>query len=96
MGRHFRREWPNLRRWNNTVTDAPTEPPAHDALLWLLGVVTVEVCELLRPKATSVVAFIVPNRSLSTDRLEEACWFGWVDFEHHAECGHIAQRRFHR
>jgi len=54
----------------------PVKPPDFDVLVRLLGDIVVEGGEPLRPKATSVVAFIALNRSVSTERLEEACWYG--------------------
>ncbi|WCO67953.1 LysM peptidoglycan-binding domain-containing protein [Iamia majanohamensis] len=52
------------------------EPPAFDVLVRLLGDITVEGDRPLKPKATAVVAYIALNRSVTTERLEEACWFG--------------------
>lgn len=52
------------------------EPPAFDVLVRLLGAITVEGGRPLKPKATAVVAYIAMNRSVTTERLEEACWFG--------------------
>lgn len=58
--------------------DTPTldEPPAYEVLVRLLGDITVEGGKALKPKATSVVAYLALHRSVSTERLEEACWFG--------------------
>ncbi len=52
------------------------EPPGYDVLVRLLGDITVEGGEPLKPKATAVVAYLALHRSVTTDRLEEACWFG--------------------
>lgn len=58
------------------IRDAPAEPPDYDVLVRLLGDITVEGGERLKPKATAVVAYLAINRSVTTERLEEACWFG--------------------
>jgi DNA-binding SARP family transcriptional activator/LysM repeat protein len=55
---------------------APDDPPGHDVLVRLLGDITVEGGKPLKPKATAVVAYLALHRSVSTERLEEACWFG--------------------
>ncbi|MCB1258312.1 MAG: bacterial transcriptional activator domain-containing protein, partial [Microthrixaceae bacterium] len=55
---------------------APECPPEYDVLVRLLGDITVEGGEPLRPKATAVVAYLALHRSVTTERLEEACWFG--------------------
>lgn len=52
------------------------EPVDYDVLVRLLGDITVEAERPLKPKATAVVAYIALNRSITTERLEEACWFG--------------------
>lgn len=52
------------------------EPPEYDVLVRLLGDITVEGDRPLKRKATAVVAYIALNRSVTTERLEEACWFG--------------------
>jgi len=54
----------------------PSEPLAYDVLVRLLGDITIEGGKVLKPKATSVVAYLALHRSVSTERLEEACWFG--------------------
>jgi nucleoid-associated protein YgaU/DNA-binding SARP family transcriptional activator len=54
----------------------PSEPPVYDVLVRLLGDITVEGGKALKPKATSVVAYLAMHRSVTTERLEEACWFG--------------------
>lgn len=54
----------------------PDKPPAYEVLVRLLGDITVEGGRALKPKATSVVAYLALHRSVSTERLEEACWFG--------------------
>ena len=51
-------------------------PPDYDVLVRLLGDITVDGDRPLKPKATAVVAYIALKRSVSTERLEEACWFG--------------------
>ncbi|MCB1010630.1 MAG: LysM peptidoglycan-binding domain-containing protein [Microthrixaceae bacterium] len=62
------------------ATDPDTEhedaPPDFDVLVRLLGDITVDGERPLKPKATAVVAYIALKRSVSTERLEEACWFG--------------------
>jgi nucleoid-associated protein YgaU/DNA-binding SARP family transcriptional activator len=50
-------------------------PPEHDVLVRLLGDITIEGGRPLKPKATAVVAYIALNRSVTTARLQEACWF---------------------
>lgn len=52
------------------------KPPDYDVLVRLLGDITVDGDRPLKPKATAVVAYIALKRSVSTERLEEACWFG--------------------
>lgn len=56
--------------------DASDEPPEYDVLVRLLGDITIEGGEPLKPKATAVVAYLALHRSVTTERLEEACWFG--------------------
>ena len=51
-------------------------PPDFDVLVRLLGDVAVDGDRPVKPKATAVVAYIALKRSVSTERLEEACWFG--------------------
>lgn len=51
-------------------------PPDFDVLVRLLGDIAVDGERPLKPKATAVVAYIALKRSVSTERLEEACWFG--------------------
>ena len=51
-------------------------PPGYDVLVRMLGDITVEGGEPLKPKATAVVAYLALHRSVTTERLEEACWFG--------------------
>ncbi|MGQ0823782.1 MAG: LysM peptidoglycan-binding domain-containing protein [Actinomycetota bacterium] len=57
-------------------------PPAYDALVRLLGDITIEGGRLLKPKATAVVAYLALHRSVTTERLEEACWFGSDGISH--------------
>lgn len=57
------------------VADAD-EPPEYDILVRLLGEIRVDGGKDLKPKATAVVAYLAVHRSVTTDRLEEACWFG--------------------
>lgn len=53
-----------------------SEPPGYDVLVRLLGDITVDGgAAQLRPKATAVVAYLALNRSVPTERLEEACWY---------------------
>ena len=54
----------------------PEERPSYDVLVRLLGNITVEGGKALKPKATSVVAYLALHRTVTTERLEEACWFG--------------------
>lgn len=55
---------------------AEPEPPTFDVLVRLLGDITVEGGTPLKPKASAVVAYLALHRSVTTERLEEACWFG--------------------
>jgi DNA-binding SARP family transcriptional activator len=66
----------NGHRAGEEVPDGPAEPPACEVLVRLLGDITVEGGQPLKPKATAVVAYLALNRSVTTERLEEACWFG--------------------
>ncbi len=59
-----------------TAAPVPSEPPAHDVLVRLLGDITVEGGKPLKPKATAVVAYLALHHTVTTERLEEACWFG--------------------
>lgn len=52
------------------------EPPMFDVLVRLLGDITIDGKRPLKPKATAVVSYIALHRSVTTERLEEACWFG--------------------
>jgi len=52
------------------------ERPSCDILVRLLGCITVEGGKALKAKATSVVAYLALHRSVTTERLEEACWYG--------------------
>jgi len=52
------------------------EPPEFEVLVHLLGDISIEGGESLKPKATAVVAYLALHRSVTTARLEEACWFG--------------------
>ncbi len=54
----------------------PSEPPAYDVLVRLLGDITVEGGKPLKPKASAVVSYLALHRTVTTERLEEACWFG--------------------
>jgi len=56
---------------------APAEErPSYDILVRLLGNITVEGGKAMKAKATSVVAYLALHRSVTTERLEEACWYG--------------------
>lgn len=56
---------------------AVVDPPEHEILVRLLGEIRVEGgAKALHPKATSVTAYLAIHRSVTSDRLEEACWFG--------------------
>jgi DNA-binding SARP family transcriptional activator len=68
----------------NDHDDAPPnrEIPSYDVLVRLLGDISVEGDRPLKPKATAVVAYIALNRSVTTERLEEACWFGSEGISH--------------
>lgn len=57
-------------------------PPDYDILVRLLGDITVDGDRPLKPKATAVVAYIALKRSVSTERLEDACWFGYDGVSH--------------
>jgi len=52
------------------------EPPEFEVLVHLLGDISIEGGQSLKPKATAVVAYLALHRSVTTARLEEACWFG--------------------
>jgi nucleoid-associated protein YgaU/DNA-binding SARP family transcriptional activator len=52
------------------------EPPEAEVLVRLLGDIEVDGGQPLKPKATAVVAYLALHRSVTTARLEEACWFG--------------------
>lgn len=53
------------------------EPPEHEILVRLLGEIRVDGgAKDLHPKATSVTAYLAIHRAVTSDRLEEACWFG--------------------
>ncbi|RMH80580.1 MAG: hypothetical protein D6683_05090 [Actinomyces sp.] len=54
----------------------PAEPPDYEVLVRLLGDICVEGGKPLKPKATAVAAYLAMHRSVTTERLEEACWFG--------------------
>ncbi|HTO00558.1 MAG TPA: bacterial transcriptional activator domain-containing protein, partial [Microthrixaceae bacterium] len=60
----------------------PGEPPGYDVLVRLLGDITVEGGKPLKPKATAVVAYLALHRSVTTERLDEACWFGSDGISH--------------
>lgn len=52
-------------------------PPDYEILVRLLGDIRVEGCSKpLHPKPTAVTAYLALNRSVTSERLEEACWFG--------------------
>ncbi|MCB0978835.1 MAG: hypothetical protein KDB02_15380, partial [Acidimicrobiales bacterium] len=52
-------------------------PPEYDVLVRLLGDIRIEgATKTVHPKATSVIAYLALNRSVTSERLEEACWFG--------------------
>lgn len=55
---------------------ARSDPPGYDVLVRLLGDITVEGGKPLKPKATAVASYIALHRTVTTERLEEACWFG--------------------
>lgn len=56
---------------------AAIEPPDYDVLVRLLGDIRVDGgSKHLNPKPTSVVAYLALHRAVTSDRLEEACWFG--------------------
>jgi DNA-binding SARP family transcriptional activator len=52
------------------------EPPDYEVLVRLLGDIAVEGGRPLNPKPTAVVAYLAVHRTVTTERLEEACWFG--------------------
>lgn len=55
----------------------PAEPPEYEILVRLLGDIRVEGgAKKLHPKPTAVLAYLALNRSVTSERLEEACWFG--------------------
>jgi DNA-binding SARP family transcriptional activator/nucleoid-associated protein YgaU len=54
-----------------------TDPPDYDVLVRLLGDIRVEGgAKPLNPKPTSVTAYLALHRAVTSDRLEEACWYG--------------------
>lgn len=56
--------------------DVESAPPECEVLVRFLGVIGVEGGpKQLKPKATSVVAYLALHRSVTSDRLEEACWW---------------------
>ena len=65
-----------------TRDDVPDEPPGYAVLGRLLGDSPIEGGEPLKPKATAVVAYLALHRSVTTARLEEACWFGSDGISH--------------
>jgi nucleoid-associated protein YgaU/DNA-binding SARP family transcriptional activator len=52
------------------------DPSDYDVLVRLLGDIAVEGGDPLKPKATAVVAYLALHRSVTTARLDDACWFG--------------------
>src|SRR5690606_38982860 len=55
----------------------PASPPEYEILVRLLGDIRVEGgVKKLHPKPTAVLAYLALNRSVTSERLEEACWFG--------------------
>jgi DNA-binding SARP family transcriptional activator/nucleoid-associated protein YgaU len=55
----------------------PATPPEYEILVRLLGDIRVEGGgKKLHPKPTAVLAYLAMNRSVTSERLEEACWFG--------------------
>lgn len=67
---------------DNVTAPDSNEPPGYDILVRLLGDITVEGGTALKPKATAVVAYLAVHRSVTTERLEEACWFGSDGMSH--------------
>jgi DNA-binding SARP family transcriptional activator/nucleoid-associated protein YgaU len=54
-----------------------SDPPAYDVLVRLLGDIRVDGGPRpLNPKPTSVTAYLALHRAVTSDRLEEACWYG--------------------
>jgi DNA-binding SARP family transcriptional activator len=58
------------------VSEAFGSPPAREVTVRFLGDIKVDGGKPLKPKATAVVAYLALHRSVTTERLEEACWFG--------------------
>lgn len=55
----------------------PASPPEYEILVRLLGDIRVDGgAKKLHPKPTAVLAYLALNRSVTSERLEEACWFG--------------------
>lgn len=55
----------------------PPGPPDYEVLVRLLGDIRVEgATKTMHAKATSVTAYLALNRTVTSERLEEACWFG--------------------
>lgn len=58
-------------------TVEPPGPPTYEILVRLLGEIRVEGAEkTMHAKATSVTAYLALNRTVTSDALEEAVWFG--------------------
>jgi nucleoid-associated protein YgaU/DNA-binding SARP family transcriptional activator len=58
-------------------TVVPPGPPEYEILVRLLGDIRVEgATKAMHAKATSVTAYLALNRTMTSERLEEACWFG--------------------
>jgi DNA-binding SARP family transcriptional activator/nucleoid-associated protein YgaU len=61
----------------------PATPPEYEILVRLLGDISVEGgAKKLHPKPTAVLAYLALNRSVTSERLEEACWFGSTGTSH--------------
>lgn len=61
----------------------PLGPPEYEILVRLLGDIRVEgATKAMHAKATSVTAYLALNRTMTSERLEEACWFGAPGMSH--------------
>lgn len=60
-----------------------SDPPDYDVLVRLLGNIRVDRgTRPLNPKPTSVTAYLALHRAVTSDRLEEACWYGSDGISH--------------
>lgn len=68
---------PSPREEQAPEPPVPVSPPDYEVLVRLLGDIRVEGgTKQLHTKPTAVVAYLALEREASSERLEEACWFG--------------------